>query len=1782
MSENERLLQYLRRATADLRESRARVAELEQRVSEEPVAIVGMACRYPGGVTAPEDLWRLVQRGVDAVGPFPADRGWPGGIHDPEPGTAGRTCAVEGGFLYDAGDFDPDFFGMSPNEALGTDPQQRLLLEVCWEAVERAGIDPATLRGSATGVFCGLMYHDYALGNGAAGTSSGSLASGRVAYTMGLEGPAVTVDTACSSSLVATHWAVQALRRGECSLALAGGATVMSSPDMFVYFSEQRGLALDGRCKSFAAAADGVGCSEGAGVLLLERLGDAIANGHPVLALIRGSAVNQDGASSSLTAPNGPSQQRVIRQALADARLGFADVDVVEAHGTGTRLGDPIEAQALLATYGQDRPADRPVLLGSVKSNIGHTQAAAGVAGVIKMVVAMRHGEVPRTLHVDEPSPYVDWAAGNAALVTETVPWPGTGRARRAGVSAFGISGTNAHLILEQAPPAEPAGREPAPAAPVAGTPLVLSARTEQALRAQAGRLHEHLAATPGASLHDVGLTLGGRSAFVHRAVVLAADRADALAGLAAVAAAMPVAQVSTGAAGTGGTAFLFGGQGAQRVGMGRGLHAAFPAYAAALDAAVAHLDQHLDRPLRDVFWGDDQELLNRTGYAQCALFAIEVALFRLLESWGVRPDHLAGHSIGELAAAHVAGVWSLADAARLVAARGRLMQALPPGGAMIAIAATEAEVTPLLSEAAGLAAVNGPASVVVSGTDDAVTAVAAHFAALGRQTTRLRVSHAFHSPLVEPMLAEFAAVAATLEYHPPTIPVVSTMTGRPASTAELCDPDYWVSHVRRPVRFADAVRALHDDGVTSFVELGPDGVLTALGTQVGVEAVFTALLHRSADEPRSLVAGLAHAYAHGVGVTWPALFTGHGARLVDLPTYAFQRRRFWLPIRSGGADLGALGVRDTGHPLLGAAVELPDGGVLLTGRIGIDEQPWLADHELDGVTVLPAAALPGLALSAGALVGCDTLRELRLDALLGLPAQGGLALRVQVGAPDPDGQRIVTIHSAPEAGTGDWTRHAAGTLTGAAGPAPSALPWPPAHATPIDVTAAYAALAGRGHRHGPAFRAVTAAWRRDGDRYAELTLPHDVTADGYGVHPVLLDAALHCRLADGDTIRQPVIWHNLTLHADGATRLRVRLTGDGVLRVTDATGAPVLSGTVTLGVAELPPPPAPRTGDAMFDLHWPTVELPEAGAPLPPWTRPSTDEPAPAALLFTCPPEPGDVPTGVRAATGRVLAGLQDFLTEDRYAASRLVVLTHGAVPVDGADVTDLAGAAVWGLVRAAQAEHPDRFVLVDSDGTAESSAPLLAAVAAAGEPEVALRRGIARVPRLTGAAPDATPAIRSGPATTFSERGTVLVTGGTGGLGALVARHLVTAYGVRSVVLTSRRGPDAPGADELEKELTGLGAQTRILACDVADRASVDTLVAGIPDLTGIVHAAGVLDDGVIGALTPDRLADVLAPKADAAWHLHRATRDRDLTAFVLFSSVSGTLGGPGQGAYAAANTFLDALAAHRRAAGLAGQSLAWGLWAGAGMGGELGDADRARLRRQGIPPLSVDTGIALFDHAIATDRAYLALVDLDLRTLAEAGQLPATLRGLVRTRPRRAGETADRLRAELAGRPPAERLTVLLDLVRTHAAVVLGHPGPAAVAPERAFKDLGFDSLSAVQFRNGLTDASGISLPTTLVFDHPTARAVAEHLDGVLAPTGAGAVDTLLSEVDRLEAALAAYGPQADAHTRVTARLEALLRGWQDSHGGDPADPAAPALDEATDDELFAALDSELGVS
>nr|WP_246422139.1 type I polyketide synthase [Nocardiopsis mwathae] len=2128
----------------------------------EPIAIVGMACRYPGGADSPEDLWRLVTGGVDAIGPFPHDRGWDlSRLFGGDSGTHGHSSVREGGFLHRATEFDAGFFGISPREALAMDPQQRLLLETSWEALERAGIDPASMHGSRTGVFVGAMSPDYGprlhdaprdlegllLTGGTA-----SVLSGRVAYSLGLEGPAVTVDTACSSSLVALHLAVRDLRSGSCDLALAGGAAVMSGPGMFTEFSRQQGLAPDARCKAFAAAADGTAWAEGVGVLLLEPLSLARSRGHRVLALIRGSAVNQDGASNGLTAPSGAAQERVIRAALADARLGAADVDAVEAHGTGTRLGDPIEANALLATYGREHGPDDPLWLGSLKSNIGHAQAAAGVGGVIKMVMAMRDAALPPTLHVDAPTPHADWSQGGIALLTAPTPWADRGRPRRAAVSSFGISGTNAHMVLERpddtAAAAVPPHTLPHPAGRGAVLPWVLSAKSDDALRAHARRLRDAVETDPAVAGADGALSLATtRATFEHRAVVLAADRDGVARGLDAAA---------RGDGDTVGAAvvrrrgalgpvcdpvFVFPGQGAQWPGMAVELLDASPVFRERMEACAAALERFTGWSLFDALRrAPGAPPPDRVDVVQPTLWAVMVSLAHTWGALGVRPAAVVGHSQGEIAAACVTGALSLDDAAKTVALRSRAVGALAGTGGMVSLALPEQQAAGLLEPWRGrlhIATVNGPNATVAAGEAVAVYELLDHCATAGIRAHRIGVDYASHTPFVAEVRDEVTTALAGLDPREPAVPFFSTLTGDRLTDTPL-DADYWYRALRSPVRFGAAVRTLVDAGHGLFIEISPHPVLTGaiedtLGAADAPGAAVGTLRRHEGGWDRFL-ASAAEAFVHGAPVDWTPVVARPGARRVDLPTYPFQRERYWLPPATAAPDAASLGVDAVDHPLLGAAVDLADDGTVLTAGLSPHRVAWLAEHTVDGTPLFPAAGFAELALRAGDRVGRRRVRELDMAAPLPLTGDDTVQVRLTVDHPGAEGERPFTVHSRLD-GDGPWTRNATGLLadgTPCAEPLPAA--WPPPGAAPVDLDRAYERLAERGYGYGPAFRGLHAAWRDGPDLFADIALPDDSGGEpaDYGLHPALLDAALHALLLDEPADRGllvPFRWSDMCLHAVGARELRVRLRRTGpdtvAVRATDPAGAPVL--TTDLELREAPADwlsaLGRRTG-SLYHLDWEPLSVPETGsdegvavlggtAPLPGARAGEFLDaaalaraidagiPAPRVALAVCPIAPGGSDAhpvgGTHAAAQWARATIRAWLADPRLADTALAVVTRGGTAAVPGDVPAPGQAAVWGLVAAAQSEHPGRFVLVDVDGDLRSPAALTALLGT-GEPRIAVRRGGGRVPRLarhstapplsvapgwrldaggTGGVDDLAPVavtdlplgrtevrvdvraaglnfrdvliavglypgggtmgceaagvvteigpdvtglrpgdrvmglfdgafgptavtdyrrlvpvpdawpdtlaaavpvvhatayhalvevaavtkgdsvlihaatggvgtaavrlarhlgaevfatahpakwpvlramglddehIASSRTAEFEERfrqvtsgrgvdvvlnalagdltdaslrllapggrfvemgrtdvrdpdevaaahpgtayhpidllelphdrvralleevtgllrearldappvavwdlrhapealrhlsraehtgkvvlsvpraadpeGTALITGGTGTLGALVARHLVTAHGVRHLVLAGRRGPDAPGAERLRDELAALGATVALAACDVADRSALAAVIDAIPaehPLTTVVHAAGVLEDAPSETMTAEALDRALGAKADAAWHLHELTRDRDLAAFVLFSSAIGVLGGPGQGAYAAANTALDALARHRHALGLPGVSLAWGLWQQAsGMTGHLGDGDRARLARLGLAPMPTERGLALFDAALSLGRPHLVPADLDTASpVAASVPPPPPLRGLLRIPDRPAARTSPAARAPWAADvPPAERRRALLDLVRREAAAVLGHSGTAGIPPHRPFSEAGFDSLTSVELRNRLAAATGVRGPSSLLFDHPTPSALSGWLAGRLSPEegqGGGAPAQPTAPDTATDEARRALDGIPPAVLRASGLLDALLDLARTP--GDPADSAVPRPRDS-DDPIDAMAAEEL---
>jgi acyl transferase domain-containing protein/NADPH:quinone reductase-like Zn-dependent oxidoreductase/acyl carrier protein/NADP-dependent 3-hydroxy acid dehydrogenase YdfG len=2058
--------------------------------SAEPIAILGIGCRFPGGVNSPDDLWQLLSEERDATSQFPTDRGWNLDVlFGPDPDAPGTTYVRAGAFVDNVSDFDPAFFGIGPREAQAMDPQQRLLLEVTWEALERARIDPSSLHGSDTGVFVGVGGQEYGpriyeetegfAGYLATGTTT-CVASGRVAYTLGLQGPALTVDTGCSSSLVAVHLAVRSLRSGECDLAVAGGAAVVCSPSIYVGFGRQGALSPDGRSKPFAAAADGFGVAEGAGVLVLAKLSRARTLGYPVLALIRGSALGQDGASDALSAPSGPAQQRVIRQALVDADLAAGDVDVVEAHGTGTRIGDPIEAEALQATYGKAHSSARPLLVGSVKSNIGHTQYAAGVAGMIKAVQSIRHGVVPATLHLDSPTPQVDWSPGTIEVIGSACPWPDqTDRPRRAGVSAFGISGTNAHMILEQAPPESATARSARKPPPV--MPWVLSAKSASALAEQAARLRRFIEQHSEMAPHDVAYSLvTTRALFDHRAVAVGAERDELLSGLAAIAACAPAPNVVTGkAAATGGTVFVFPGQGSQWTGMAVELLDSAPAFADQMRLCDVAFAEFVDWSLLEaVRGGVGSPSLDRVDVVQPVLFAVMVSLAAQWRALGIHPDAVLGHSQGEIAAAYVAGALSLRDAAKVVALRSRAISAIAGTGGMVSIPRPVERVLALIepwSQSISVAAQNGPSSTVVTGNTAALNELMAECERDDVPATRIPVDYASHSTQVERLRETLRESLSGLQPRTGDMAFISAVTGAGLDTSIL-DGDYWFANLRQPVLFEQAVRWAYEHGYRTFIESSPHPVLT-VGIQElledhGDDHNVVGTLRRNEGGMRRVLLSAAEAHVLGKTPNWPSMFDDTGACRIELPTYAFEQKRYWMDAAPGFVDANSLGVAAADHPLLGAVVAQAESDeIILTGRLSLVSHPWLADHKVHGMVLVPGAAMVEMALHAGDRAGCARLDQLVLHAPLIVDEHGRVAVQVVVGAWRESGERSVRIYSRIDRDGVDraWTRHAEGVLSPTTGSTPNEEfeHWPPEGAELIDVSELYPTLAGRGYEYGPAFRGLRSVWRRGAEVFVDAALPESTKADAsrFGLHPVLLDAILQGIavggiLAESELTRLPFEWEGVSLHAVGATRLRARITliGDDTVAVTlmDSCGALVghIDSLALRGVSPSQLLMSTIADDVLYGLDWVALAPSNGRA-----GGVATDN----VTILRCPiADSAAVADGTRRTLAHVLDRVQNWLSSDCHDDdARLVVLTRGAIAVDSSeDVTDLGQAAVWGLLRTAQTENPGRILLADVDDWARADIAV-AETTSRDESQLALREGVCFAPRLvrTGAEriggaelveagtwrlatlgngtldsrnvglrpwpeskrplesgevriglrcsgvnfrdvlitlglyPDPTadvgsegsgvvvevagdvpgfapgdrvmgvfngagpvviadhrkithipsewsyaeaaavPAVfltayyaladlahvsagervlvhaatggvgmaavqlarhwglevfataspgkwetlrsmgfdddhiansravdfeqkfsaatdgagmdvvldslkgefvdaslrllprggrfiemgktdirdagevaarhpgvhyrafdlvEAGPdrgqemlgelvklfetgelcpvpvrswdirhaadAYRFMSRarhvgklvltvprpldpeGTVLITGGTGVLGTLLARHLVTCHGARNLLLISRKGRAADGAAAIESELTDLGASVWIASCDAADRDSLHAVLAGIPvehPLTAVIHAAGVLDDAVFAAQTPRHLEAVLRPKIDAAWNLHELTASADLSAFVLFSSAASVLGSRGQANYAAANAFLDALAQHRRHRALPGVSLAWGWWAQAtGMTSHLDERDRARLCRSGFIPMSSEDGLARFDAALWQARSFVMPAQLDLaaiRSDTAVTGLPPMFRSLIRAARRTAEsasavESSSDLLQRLAAMSTSEQEHELLDVVRAHAAAVLGHDSTDAVGTDQEFKELGFDSLGAVEFRNRLKSATGLKLPTTAVFDHPTPTALARYLASALDTDGASACREERSDQPREQSIPQEYWP------------------------------------------------------
>ena len=1554
-----------RQALAALRKMRQKLDEIEH-ARTEPIAIVGVGCRLPGGANDPEAFWDLLRNGVDAIREVPVDRWKVEEYFDPNPGTPGKTCSRWGGFMDQIDRFDPEFFGISPREAIHMDPQQRIFLEVAWEALENAGIPPSTLKGSSTGVFVGTTMTDYLQQHLRYGNSSDldayiisgntiNAISGRLSYFLGTHGPSITMDTACSSSLVAVDRACRSLRDDECTLAIAGGVNLILAPDLFVCMSKWGMLSPDGRCKTFDAAANGVVRAEGCGIIVLKRLGAALANGDRILALIRGSAVNQDGPSSGLSVPNGLAQEAVIRQALCSAHVEPSALTYIEAHGTGTSLGDPIEIDALARVFQPGRNAKTPVALGSVKTNLGHLEAAAGIAGLLKVVLMFEHGKIPPHLHLKQLSRHIAWEKYPFVIPTQLTNWESINRKRIAGISSFGFSGSNAHVILEEAPEAKPA---------VGGMErplqlLTISARDEDALRALAIGVEARIRCQPHLPFPDVCFTANaGRSQFGQRLSVLCSTAEEARQKLTAfLTGAAPAGLMTSRLSGSGRPkiAFLFTGQGAQYVNMGLRLYDTSPTFRRALDQCDELLRPHLDRPLLSLLYSQEKQeaLLDRTIYTQPAMFALEYALYKLWSSWGLEPNFVLGHSLGEYVAACVAGIFSLEDGLRLIAERARLMQAEPPGGRMVAVSAGEEQVRTAIepfTRTVSIAAINGPRNVVISGALSDMAAVVNRLAADGVQTKNLNVSHAFHSPLMEPMQVPFEKAVVDIRLQPPSVRLISNLTGRVAKAQEITQPQYWRNHLREPVRFADGMQTLVESGCDIFLELGPSPVLLGMGRQCTTKSniLWLPTLRPGRDDWSESLTSLQSLHHAGVPVNWKGFDCDYPRRKVQLPTYPFQRERFWFESRGEAADdqRANRSPDETGaHP---PAAE----------QEWLFEIQWREAPRPEEVMQEPVDLLsqPGSWLILADERGVAESLRTRLTSM---------------------GQRCVLVRPSP-----------------------------------------------RFVREGDDQFALDPANRADFDRLLE----------------------------------------------------EVGITAQTPLR----------------GVQHL----------------W-SLDLPDFDA--------MTGEDLARSQLLCC---------GAALHLVQALGSLQAdvppciwLVTQGAHAASDSSAPVHAAMT------------SLCGLRQVIAAEHPElrcRLLDLEQQRTDDGGEILFREMVRGDlrEDALAFRNQSRLVPRLVRlpsatatAAKNIGKVVATKPASDAALRtsltklrlrddATYLITGGLGGLGLETARWMARE-GAHNFVLMGRRAPD-PKAKAVLDELSRGGVRIAIEQCDVSDEAelnaSLNRLSTSMPALRGVVHAAGVLDDGILEQQTWSRFAGVMAAKVRGAWNLHRLTLPYELDFFVLFSAAASLIGSSGQGNYAAANAFMDGLAHHRKSKGLPALSINWGAWAEVGMAARLAKKDAERWTNRGLRPIQLDEGMAKLGEMLVSSRAQIVAVPIDWsRFFAStvSGRPPSlfseifTASGTAISTGEEAPVDEDNLVRRLFSEPAARRFAILKAHVESVASRALGAMGSRSLDPRRPLHELGLDSLMSVELRNALATSLGRHLSSTLLFDYPTVESLTQYL-------------------------------------------------------------------------------------
>ncbi|WP_205877191.1 type I polyketide synthase [Mycobacterium camsae] len=1710
----------------------------------EPIAVIGMGCRLPGKVNGPQDFWQLLLDGRDTIAEVPADR-WDGdAFYDPDPETPGKMTTKWGGFIDDVAGFDAEFFGITPREAAAMDPQHRVLLEVAWESLEHAGLAPDSLNGSRTAAIMGLSTWDYTIVNIErraeidAYLSTGTphaAAVGRIAYLLGLRGPAVAVDTACSSSLVAVHLACQSLRLRESDVALAGGVQLALSPFAAIAVSKWSALSPSGRSKAFDAMADGFTRGEGCGVVVLKRLSDATRDGDRVLALIRGSAINQDGRSNGMTAPNALAQRDVITTALKQADVTAESVHYVEAHGTGTILGDPIEFESLSATYGRGQGR---CALGAVKTNLGHLEAAAGVAGLIKAILAVQHAYIPRNLHFTRWNPAIDASSTRLFVPTEGTSWPAGSSPRRAAVSSFGLSGTNSHVVIEQAPNvvvAQP-GTDPQVST------LMVSGKTPQRSAAAAGTLADWMEG-PGADvpLADIAHTLRHhRARHPKVGTVIARDRAQAIAGLRALAAGKPAPGVVGPRAGSpgGGTAFVYSGRGSQWAGMGRRLLADEPAFAAAVDDLEPDFVAQGSFSLREVL-ANGTELVG-IEQIQLGLIGMQLALTQLWRSYGVEPDLVIGHSMGEVAAAVVAGALTPAEGLRVTATRARLMAPLSGQGAMALLeldaAATEALIADYPQVTLGI--YNSPRQTVISGPTEQIEELITRVRARDRFASRVNIEVAPHNPAMDALQPAMRAELADLAPRTPTIPIISTTYEDLASTP-VFDAEHWAVNMRNPVRFQQAVTAAAEQHHT-FVEISAHPLLTHAVTETldesGYHGAFISAgtLHRDADDTVTFRTHLAQV-AHNPP-------TATGGRLADLPTTAWQHEQFWVQDRSSMADLVM------NHPLLGVHVEVPSSrDHVWQADVGTDVSGWLADHRVFGQSIMPAAGYAEIVLAAaseglGVPTDSVSINQLEVEQMLTLDKHTQLTTQLI-----RNGDSKIRIEVQSRAPGGEWTRHALAKVEATqAGPGP--VPATGQARTSIAPADFYSLLRQTGLHYGPAFAGLTRIDRlSDGSVETEITLPDEAPRHpGYRIHPALLDAALQSLAAampdDGTTESSylPVSFESLRVYANPGRHARCRAT----LTSLDAAGTGKLGRIVLMDAAgnvtaeindiflrsvERRSVPLPL-GQKIFEAAWVDQPLPaETAAPVPgSWlvlatqtsraaaeafavgwrsddhrvlTADLDDEPAMLAAFADAAGDPEHPPAGVVVFAGDAseVTKARDLVWSISTVVRAIVGGWHGEPPrlwlvsrqglvVDEGEAGQPAIGALKGLIRVLAYEHPElRATLVDLDSEADLDSDAGALTAELGAPDAELlttviahrgeHRYVEQLTRATLGDAQRTPVVRAG--------ASYVVTGGLGGLGLVVARWLVDG-GAGRVVLNGRSEP----GEEQRRMLAELESRAEIAVVlgDIAAPGVAERLIAAAEDgnraLRGILHSAAVIDDALLYSMTKDSLDRVWAPKAIGAQRLHQASAGRELDWWVGFSSTASLLGAPGQGAYACANAWLDALVSARTAAGLPAAVINWGPWSDVGMARTLASSV--------LDPITPAEGLAAMESLLAGNRSHTGVARLRAdRALIAFPEIRGHdfFSAVVRELEAAGGGDDWAGPDSLRDLEPAEAARVMTDLLRSRIAAVMGYADKSAVDPGLPLLDLGMDSLMAVRIRNTARADFGAEPPVALLLQGAT---------------------------------------------------------------------------------------------